>query len=140
MTNRKLADILTNQKLLALREHAPVQEACRCMWEHRKGSVLVIDQNSRLIGIFTGRDAVRTLAEGRSAEVTPLAEAMTARPVTVPPTARAVDALREMSDRGIRHLPVVENEKILGVVSRGDFKGIEIDRLDEDDHLAECLR
>jgi CBS domain-containing protein len=110
------------------------------MWEHRKGSVLVIDQNSRLIGIFTGRDAVRTLAEGRSAEVTPLAEAMTASPVTVPPTARAVDALREMSDRGIRHLPVVENEKILGVVSRGDFKGIEIDRLDEDDHLAECLR
>jgi CBS domain-containing protein len=110
------------------------------MWEYRKGSVLVIDQDGQLIGIFTGRDAVRILAEGRSADATPLAQAMTRNPVTVAPTARAIDALREMSDRGIRHLPVVENERILGVVSRGDFKGIEIDRLDEDDHLTECLR
>ncbi|MHA1133958.1 MAG: CBS domain-containing protein [Alphaproteobacteria bacterium] len=140
MTNRQLAEILEDQTLLALREHAPVQEACRCMWEYRKGSVLVIDQDGQLIGIFTGRDAVRILAEGRSADATPLAQAMTRNPVTVAPTARAIDALREMSDRGIRHLPVVENERILGVVSRGDFKGIEIDRLDEDDHLTECLR
>ncbi|MFW2392265.1 MAG: cyclic nucleotide-binding/CBS domain-containing protein [Methyloceanibacter sp.] len=140
MTNRQLAEILEDQTLLALGEHAPVQEACRCMWEYRKGSVLVIDQDGQLIGIFTGRDAVRILAEGRSADATPLAQAMTRNPVTVAPTARAIDALREMSDRGIRHLPVVENERILGVVSRGDFKGIEIDRLDEDDHLTECLR
>ena len=140
MTNRQLAEILDDQTLLTLREHAPVQEACRCMWESRKGSVLVIDQDGRLIGIFTGRDAVRTLAEGRNADDTSLAHAMTPDPVTVPPTARAIDALREMSDRGIRHLPVVENEQILGVVSRGDFKGMEIDRLDEDDHLMECLR
>ena len=140
MTNRKLADILEAQTLLALEEHALVQEACRCMWEYRKGSVLVIDQDGRLIGIFTGRDAVRMLAEGRSPDATPLVQAMTRDPVTVAPTTRAVDALREMSDRGIRHLPVVENETILGVVSRGDFKGMEIDRLDDDDHLTECLR
>lgn len=110
------------------------------MWECRKGSVLVIDQRSRLVGIFTGRDAVRTLAEGRSADAVPLLEAMTRDPVTVPLSARAVDALRAMSDRGIRHLPVVEHETIYGVVSRNDFKGMEIDRLDEDDHVAECLR
>ncbi|ODS00157.1 hypothetical protein AUC68_03335 [Methyloceanibacter methanicus] len=140
MTNRKLADILGNQRLLALREYAPVREACGRMWDDHKGSVLVVDQDGKLVGIFTGRDAVRTLAEGKSAEVTPLGEAMTRNPVTVPPTASAVDALREMSDRGIRHLPVVENERIIGVVSRGDFKGMEIDRLDEDDRLAECLR
>jgi predicted transcriptional regulator len=45
-----------------------------------------------------------------------------------------------MSDRGFRHLPVVEDGKILGVVSRGDFKGMEIDSLEEYDHLWECLR
>jgi len=140
MTNRQLAEIMEDQTLLALGEDAPVQEACRCMWESRKGSVLVIDKDGQLIGIFTGRDAVRMLAEGRSVDATPLAQAMTPNPVTVAPTARAIDALREMSDRGIRHLPVVENETILGVVSRGDFKGMEIDRLDEDDHLMECLR
>ena len=140
MTNRKLTDILGDQRLLALREHAPVREACRCMWKSRKGSVLVIDQDSRLIGIFTGRDAVRVLAEGRNADTTPLVEAMTPDPVTMAPSARAVDALRAMSDRGIRHLPVVEKHTIFGVVSRGDFRGLEIDRLDEDDHLTECLR
>ena len=140
MTNRRLADILGDQRLLALREHAPVREACQCMWERRKGSVLVIDQDSRLIGIFTGRDAVHALADGKNADTTTLREAMTPNPVTAAPTARAIDALRAMSDRGIRHLPVVENETIFGVVSRGDFKGMEIDRLDEDDHLTECLR
>lgn len=140
MTNRQLAEILKDQTLLALGEQASVQEACQRMWESHKGSVLVIDENERLLGIFTGRDAVRTLAEGRNAEATPLAKAMTSNPITVTPTTRAIDALREMNDSGVRHLPVVENDKILGVVSRGDFKGMEIDRLDEDDHLAECLR
>jgi CBS domain-containing protein len=140
MTNRQLAEILKDQTLLTLGEQASVQEACQHMWESHKGSVLVIDLDQRLLGIFTGRDAVRTLAEGKSAETTSLGQAMTRNPVTVAPTTRAIDALREMNDCGIRHLPVLENDKILGVVSRGDFKGMEIDRLDEDDHLAECLR
>jgi CBS domain-containing protein len=140
LTNRKLKEILENQTLLALGEQASVQEACRCMWDYRKGSVLVIDEEHRLLGIFTGRDAVRALAEGKNAETTPLVQAMTPRPITVAPTTRAIDALRKMSDHGFRHLPVVEGGKILGVVSRGDFKGMEIDRLDEDDSLAEYLR
>lgn len=140
MTNRKLADIVKDQRLLTLAEQTTVQEACRCMWESRKGSVLVVDEGQRLLGIFTGRDAVRALAEGKSADTTPLVHAMTPNPVTVAPAVRAVDALRQMSDRGIRHLPVIENGRILGVVSRNDFRGMEIDLVDEDDHLAECLR
>jgi CBS domain-containing protein len=140
MTNRKLADIIKDQKLLVLEERASVQEACRCMWEHRVGSVLVVDGQQRLTGIFTSRDAVRTLAEGKSADATMLVHAMTPNPVTVPPTGHAIDALREMSNRGFRHLPVVEDARIWGVVSRGDFKGMEIDRLDDEDHLWECLR
>ena len=46
-----------------------------------------------------------------------------------------VPALRTMSDGGFRHLPVVENGRIWGIVSRGDFRGLEIDQLDEEDHL-----
>ena len=140
MINRKLADIVNGQKLVALAERETVQEACRCMWECRTGSVLVVDDQKRLIGIFTGRDAVRTLAEGKSANETPLAQAMTPNPITLTPDSHAVDALREMSDRGFRHLPVVDNGQIWGVVSRSDFLGMEIDRLDEDNHLCECIR
>src|SRR3990170_6857281 len=140
MINRKLADIIKGQKLVALAEHETVQEACRYMWERRTGSVLVLDDQERLTGIFTGRDAVRTLAEGKSAKETPLAHAMTPNPITITPDNRAIDALREMSNRGFRHLPVVESGRICGVVSRSDFMGMEIDRLDEDNHLCECIR
>ena len=140
MMNRKLADIVKGQKLVALAERETVQEACRCMWECRTGSVLVLDDQQRLTGIFTGRDAVRTLAEGKNAEVTTLGQAMTPSPITLTPDSRAIDALREMSNRGFRHLPVIESGRILGVVSRSDFLGIEIDRVDEDNHLCECIR
>ncbi len=140
MTNRKLADIVKDQKALVLAERATVQEACRCMWERRTGSVLIVDDQQHLTGIFTGRDAVRTIAEGKNAEVTTLASAMTANPITITPDNRAIDALREMSNRGFRHLPVVESGRIWGVVSRSDFMGMEIDRLDDETHLWECIR
>ena len=139
MTNRKLAYIVKDQKPLVLATHDTVQHACRCMRERRAGSVLVVDDQQRLSGIFTGRDAVRTLAEGKDAAVTTLAQAMTPNPITTTPDHRAVDALREMSNRGF-HLPVVEGGRIWGVVSRSDFLGMEIDRLDEDNHLYECIR
>jgi CBS domain-containing protein len=140
MMNRKLADIVKGQKLVALAERETVQEACRYMWERRTGSVLVLDDQQRLRGIFTGRDAVRTLAEGKNAEVTTLGQAMTPSPITLTPDNRAIDALREMNNRGFRHLPVVEGGRIWGVVSRSDVMGMEIDRLDDETHLEECIR
>jgi CBS domain-containing protein len=140
MTNRRLGDIIKDQNPLVLRADATVQEACRCMRDRSFGSVLVVDDEQRLIGIFTGRDAVRTLAEGNDATVTALAQAMTPDPVTIAPDKHAIDALRQMSNRAFRHLPITKSGRILGVVSRGDFQGMEIDQLDEEDRLWECLR
>ena len=65
---------------------------------------------------------------------------MTPNPVTITPENRAIDALRAMSDGGFRHLPVIEDGRISGIVSRGDFTGMEIDRLGEETHLWECIR
>ncbi len=140
MTNRTIADIVKEQKPLVLAAHETVQEACRCMWDRRAGSVLVVNDQQSLSGIFTGRDAVRTLAEGKDAAVTTLAQAMTANPTTITPESRAIDALRTMNDGGFRHLPVIESGRIWGIISRGDFKGMEIDRLDEETQLWECIR
>jgi len=109
------------------------------MRERRAGSVLVIG-DQHLCGIFTGRDAVSTIAEGKDAAVTTMAQAMTPDPITITPDNRAIDALRTMGNGGFRHLPVVENERIWRIVSRGDFKGMEIDQQDEEDHLWECIR
>jgi CBS domain-containing protein len=138
MQNRRLGYIVRNQEPLLMPPTATVQKACECMRERHVGSVLVVDEHERLVGIFTGRDAVRLLAKGRSSRLA-LQEAMTARPVTVTPDQKAIDALRAMSDGGFRHVPVVERGRIVGVVSRADFKGEEIERLDEEEVLAERI-
>ena len=70
MTNRKLAYIVKDQKPLVLAADETVQHACRSMWERRTGSVLVVDSQQRLKGIFTGRDTVRLLAKGEDAAAT----------------------------------------------------------------------
>ena len=128
MTNRKLAYIVKDQTPLVLGLNETVQHACRLMWERRAGSVLIVDTDERLSGIFTGRDAVRLLAKGCDAATTHLAQAMTPNPITIAPESRAIDALKAMSDGGFRHVPVTENGRILGVVSRGDFKGMEFEK------------
>jgi CBS domain-containing protein len=137
--NREIASIIKNQQPLVLAADETVQRACQSMWESRCGSVLVVDEQQHLTGIFTGRDAVRLLADGNHVAERKLGLAMKRNPVTITPESHAIDALRAMSEGGFRHLPVVENGRIYGVVSRGDFTGIEIDRLDEEVHLSECI-
>jgi len=138
MINRRLKYILRDQNPLLMQGSESVQKACEAMRERHVGSVLVVDEHERLLGIFTGRDAVRLLANGKAGGTT-LAHAMTPHPVTIAPEQKAIDALRAMSDGGFRHVPVVERGRIVGVVSRADFKGEEIDRLDQEEALAERI-
>ncbi len=138
---RRLSDIIFNQNPLNLAGSATVKEACEKMRELNAGSVLVTDERGRLVGIFTGRDAVcRVLAAAKNAAETKLSDVMTAKPETMAPDKAAIDALRLMWGGGFRHVPVVKDGKILGVVSRGDFKGAEHDRLDEERELWEHMR
>jgi len=138
---RRLSDIIYNQHPLTLRPSATVAEACRCMSEAHAGSVLVTDAKGHLAGIFTCRDAVcRVLSAGKSAVTTKLADVMTAGPTTMSPENTALDALRLMWDGGFRHVPIVKDGKVAGVVSRGDFKGTEQDRLEEERSLWEHMR
>lgn len=138
---RKLRDIILEQHPLIMNETASVNAACERMRDSQAGSVLVTGEAGRLVGIFTGRDAVcRVLAEGRDAVSTRLGEAMTPNPATLSPEQTAIDALRLMWDGGFRHVPLVANGRILGVVSRGDFKGLEQARHDDERDLWEHMR
>jgi len=139
MTNRCLAFICKEQNPLILTATQTVQHACQQMWDRRVGAVLITDKNGHLAGIFTGRDAVRTLAECKNPAETTLAAMMTPDPDTIAPERNAIEALRAMSDGGYRHLPIIKDGKILGIVSRGDFKGLELDRLENETHLWECI-
>jgi CBS domain-containing protein len=138
---RKLRDIVLEQQPVIMNATASVRAACERMRDTQAGSVLVTSDTGRLVGIFTGRDAVcRVLAEGRDAVTTRLAEVMTPNPATLSPDQTAIDALRLMWDAGFRHVPLVRNGKILGVVSREDFKGFEYTRHEDERDLWEHMR
>ena len=141
MPQRIMSDIIRDQHPLMLRPEVTVQEACRRMQRRRVGAVLVVDEDRHLLGIFTGRDAVsRVIAKGLDSVSTSLAKVMTKKPDTIMPGKTAMDALLQMRDCGYRHLPIVENGRVIGIVSRGDFRGAEKARLDEETGFAEMMR
>jgi CBS domain-containing protein len=139
MTNRPIAIIVKDQHPVILKDDDNVQHACQRMWKRRVGAVLVTDQTGTLCGIFTGRDAVRIMGDAKDPATTPLSAAMTRDPQTIAPESTAVEALRLMTDCGFRHLPVTRNGKVVGIVSRGDFKGLELDRLEDETSLWERI-
>jgi CBS domain-containing protein len=139
VSDRKLGWIIRDQDPLVFAETDTVRHACQRMWERRVGAVLVTDGKGRLKGIFTGRDAVRLLGRGVDAAKVTLAACMTPDPQTLAPEHRAIDALRAMQDGCFRHMPVVANGRILGIVSRADFTGLELDHLDDETRIWERI-
>jgi len=138
---RKFSVVTLQHRPITMSEAASVTEACAEMRAHRAGSVLVTGNAGRLVGIFTGRDAVcRVLAQRRDPSSTRLAEVMTPEPKTMSPDQSALDALRTMTEGGFRHVPLVKNGRIVGLVSRGDFKGLELNPDDEECDLWQHLR
>jgi CBS domain-containing protein len=140
MPQRTLGEIVRDQKPLMMAPEASVAAACAAMHARRVGAVLVVDADQRLQGIFTGRDAVRLLAEGLDAKATALAAVMTRNPTTLGPRATAMDALLLLTDCGFRHLPIVDGGHVRGIVSRYDFRAREHARLDEETGFLEALR
>jgi CBS domain-containing protein len=139
MPTRTMAEMVRHQNPLTMGPGATVQEACGAMHKRRVGAVLIVDGH-RLLGIFTGRDAVHALAVGLDPQRTLVGQVMTAEPCCLSPHDRAHDALRLMEDGGFRHLPVVEDGHLLGIVSRYDFRAQEHRRMDEETGFFEVLR
>ena len=138
---RKLGDVTLEHSPITMNHTASVTEACDRMRDGQAGSVLVTDNSGTLVGIFTGRDAVcRVLAQCRDAASTLLAEVMTPNPTSISPDQTTVDALRLMREGGFRHLPLVTNGRIVGLVSRGDFQGLQQQHHEQERDLWEHLR
>jgi CBS domain-containing protein len=114
-----VGEIMT-KSLFTIEPTTTVAEAATIMGERRIGSALVME-GERLAGIFTERDIVRALGKHFDAAGHPVSEWMTADPLTIPAETGVQEALRTMLERGFRHLPVVEDDRVLGVVSMRDL-------------------
>lgn len=139
MLRRVIPDVVDNQNLLTIVGTESVLAAARCMAERKVRSILVVDRD-RLIGVFTGTDMIgRVVAAGLSPENTAVAQVMTPDPVTIGPETLAIEALRLMQEGGYRHLPIVEDGRLLGIVSRKDFWRDEEAEIEREERLWERL-
>ena len=106
--------------LIHVRSSDRVVEVLLRMRDNRVRSVLVIDDD-RLVGIVTQGDcAIKVLLPGLDAKQTLVSEVMTANPVTVTPADGLEGCMTMMASRGFRHLPVLDDGKVVGVISIGD--------------------
>jgi CBS domain-containing protein len=109
------------QPIHSVRPDTSVSDCVRMMTAEKIGALIVMD-GERLIGIFTERDALnKVLATGRDPVSTKVSEVMTKDPFCIPPATTVGEAMELVTKRRIRHLPVVENGKVLAVVSSGDL-------------------
>ena len=139
MVRKIIPDIVSDQDIFELAGDATVRDAAKGMAERNINSVLITSAG-RLTGIFTGTDLVKkVVAVGLDPDLTALSDVMTRDPETVSPGLNALEALHRMQDGQFRHLPVVESGELVGVVSRRDFLGYEVDELEHQEELWEKI-
>jgi CBS domain-containing protein len=105
----------------SVRPDDSVFDAIRLMADKGIGAALVID-DEKLIGIISERDYARKIVlQGKSSKDTPVRDVMTSSVVSVSPDHTVDECMQIVTDRRVRHLPVVEGERVVGVVSIGDL-------------------
>lgn len=125
------------QRIISVSADTPVLEMIQAMAEHEIGSVLVMKEGE-LLGIATERDYARkVILKRRSSAETPVSAIMSAPVITINLDQRANECMQLMTDKHIRHLPVEDDGKIVGVLSIGDLLKVVIE---EQQHEIEQLQ
>jgi CBS domain-containing protein len=107
-------------QIFSVTENSSVLEALQLMMEKNVSALLILD-GQKLLGIFTERDYARKIIlHGKSSAETPINAVMTANPITVLPSDSIDVCMGLMTDKHIRHLPVMQDQQLLGMVSIGD--------------------
>jgi CBS domain-containing protein len=132
MQRKIVPDIVKDQVIALVAPTVTVRDAAEIMAERHIGALLVGD-GDKMVGIFTERDVLtRVVARNLDPDTTPLEAVMTKNPDTVRPDEMALDALARMRAKGYRHLPVVEDDKLVGIVSIRDLYSAVTTELESD--------
>ena len=128
----RISDVLARKGSLVatVRPTTTINAALDKLAEHNIGALVVTDADGAIVGIVSERDIVRALPQ-RGPEVlnAEVSEIMTSPLVTATPHTDVVDAMRSMTDKRVRHLPVLDDGELVGIVSIGDIVKNRIDEL-----------
>jgi CBS domain-containing protein len=115
-----IGELMTTD-VVTIEPDRPVREALRTMIDHDFGSV-VVAQDGRAIGMFTERDVTRHVLTDAALLDERVGDLMSAPPITVQPGDQIVDVFELMNGKGIRRLPVVDGDRLVGIVTEGDLR------------------
>jgi CBS domain-containing protein len=136
--NVKMMLSLKGRNVTTIEPHATLETAVALLAKHRIGALVVQGAEERVIGILSERDIVRALAElGASALATPLSQVMTRKVVTCGEAETVAGIMERMTTGKFRHVPVIEQDRLVGIVSIGD---VVKQRLSEIEHESAALR
>jgi CBS domain-containing protein len=130
-----------NRKIWTISKDKNVRQALILMSENNIGAIIIVDNNDFPIGIFSERDYARKIIlKGKSSKDTLLDEVMTKELITVTKDYKIDQCMKIMNEKGIRHLPVLENKKIVGIISIRDVLKIMMKEQKElIDHLQKFI-
>ena len=130
-----------DRKIWTISKDQSVRQALTLMSEKNIGAIIIVDSNDFPIGIFSERDYARKIIlKGKSSKDTLLDEVMTKELITVTRDYKIDQCMEIMNEKRIRHLPVLENKKIVGIISIGDVLKIMIkEQKDLINHLQKFI-
>lgn len=133
----RVSEIMTNAAVVDQADDT-LTEAARKMWQQQTGSLLVVDGDD-LVGIVTERDVLKAVATGTRLDDVRISEVMTKDVITVGAGTSLREAARIMAEKWIRHLPVVDSGKLVGIISQRDLAGVLAGALNEPEALQQLV-
>lgn len=113
---------------------ATLQDVSDKLVEHGVGSLLICDDSNKLLGIITERDILRACAGRTDLAATGVSELMSTDLITMRPDQTVEDAMEAITDHRIRHLPILEGDRLCGIISIGDLIKSQIDAMATENH------
>ena len=134
-------ELSKNRQIWTISKNHSVRQALVLMSDKNIGAIIIVDNNNFPIGIFSERDYARkVILKGKSSKDTILDEVMTKELITVTRDYKIDQCMEIMTEKRIRHLPVLENKKIVGIISIGDVLKIMIkDQKELINHLQKFI-
>ena len=130
-----LRDFMTSGDVLTVPAEISLREAAQVMLGRNVGAAVVVD-GGRIAGIFTERDLLRAVADGEQPDGGRVESYMTPDPMTLPSDHAPSEAAQIMSERRLRHIPVVDDGRLVGIVSIRDLVGVGLQMLPADAHVG----